>query len=63
MVPFITIALQLLPLLVKAGLDIAPLIERTVKVLNTEGGPTPEDWDALHADEDRLRLLLQNPSQ
>lgn len=62
MLGFVTLALQILPLLVKAGEDIAPFVQQIIGAINAPAGPTQADWDMLHAEEARLRALLNTPA-
>lgn len=41
----IALAAQIIPLLITAGMDIAPTLER---LFNMSGTPTDADWDFLH---------------
>jgi hypothetical protein len=56
--PFILAALQLTPLVVQAGEDIAAFVQWALAVYNSPSGPTDADWDALQAKEDALRTKL-----
>jgi hypothetical protein len=47
MAAFVALAVQVIPLLIQAGLSIEPVIERLVKV--NKDNITDADWDFLHA--------------
>ena len=55
--PFVITALEMLPKLVSAGMDIYALVERMISVAKG-GDPTDEDWTTLHKMEDALRAKL-----
>lgn len=62
MLAFLTLALELTPRIVAAGMDLQEFVSRMIAVSKQEGGPTKEDWDALHAKETELRAMLNNPA-
>lgn len=59
---FLEAGLILLPQLVKFGMDIAPLVDSMIEVARGKE-PTAEDWDKLHAAEDKLRDRLNDKSK
>lgn len=54
---FVSQALALTPLIVKAGMDISEFVA-SINAVVAKGDPTAEDWAALHAREDALRKQL-----
>lgn len=56
--PFIALALRLLPQLVQLGLDIVPLVNRMIDAISGNKPITEADWIALHTTEDMLRRRL-----
>ncbi|MDA8230129.1 MAG: hypothetical protein M0006_02200 [Magnetospirillum sp.] len=60
--PFLLAALQLTPLVVQAGEDIAAFVEWAIKVYNSPTGPADADWDTLAAKETEIRATLLGPS-
>lgn len=60
---FVQAAMQLAPLLEKAGEDIAPLAQMVVDAVSSGTDPTDAQWQALHDREDALRTQLQVPLQ
>ncbi len=55
---FLAAALQLTPVVVQAGEDIAQFVEWALSVYNSANGPTDADWDQLHAKEAGMRAKL-----
>ena len=58
---FIVSALQLTPVIVAAGEDIAQFVTWSIGVYDQDGGPTDGDWDELQAKEAGLRAKLTLP--
>lgn len=58
---FIVAALQLTPVVVAAGEDIAEFVSWSVGAFDRDGGPTDSDWDDLQAREAGLRAKLAPP--
>ncbi len=58
---FIVSALQLTPVVVAAGEDIAQFVSWSIGVFDQDGGPTDADWDELQAKEAELRSKLTPP--
>jgi len=56
----ISLGLALLPKLIEAGQDVAELIGTMKDVADNKSDPTPEQWAAVHAIEDRLRARLHS---
>lgn len=56
-----TLAIQLLPQLIAAGVDISGFVEKIIAAINAPAGPTDADWQALHDMEAKLRAALQQP--
>lgn len=59
---YLRLALQLAPMVVSLGEDIAQYVEDALAASKKDSGPTQEDWDKLHADEARMRAQLNAPS-
>jgi hypothetical protein len=55
---FLALALQLVPLLIKVGEDVAPLVKDALAVYNSGKDPTAEQWQALHDIEARLTGII-----
>lgn len=62
-IAIITQVLTLLPQLIAAGLEVAPLIQSTIKALSSgSADPTDEQWAAVNAILDQNTALLnQDP--
>lgn len=60
-VTFLTYAMQVGGLLIQVGEDVAPFAESVWNAINGKD-PTQADWDKLHAEEARLRTLLNQPA-
>lgn len=61
---FVSLALQLIPMLIQAGTaisDIKDFAEWAYGAATKEGGPTEQDWTDLHSKEDAARAALQKP--
>jgi len=58
-ITFLTEAMNLVPLLIKAGEDIAPFAETVYNIISTGADPTDADWASLKAMEVSLRNTLQ----
>ena len=61
MLAYLQFGLQLIPLLVQVGEDIAPFVAKLIAVSNSGADPLQADWDDLHAEEKRLRDILDAP--
>lgn len=61
-IAFLTQALTLTPLIVKAGIDLAGFIS-DIKDVVAKGEPTTNDWDELHHKEAVLRRQLTDTSR
>lgn len=57
---FIQAASALIPVLIKAGQDVAPFVVNIVTTVIDGKEPTAADWAALQAHESSLRATLQN---
>lgn len=60
-ITFLTEAMNLVPLLIKAGEDIAPFAETVYNIISTGADPTDADWATLKGMETSLRTTLQAP--
>ena len=56
---FITEALKIIPLIMQAGIDIAPFVKTIIETVKTGSDPTAEAWFALKQAEVSLRSELQ----
>lgn len=52
---------QILPLVIQAGMDLAPFVERLLQIKDAQN-PTDEDWKFLHDTEAALRAKLNTPA-
>lgn len=55
---FLTAAMNLVPLLLQAGLGIEEFAGNVYNVIAGGSDPTTADWDNLHAQEAQLRAQL-----
>ncbi len=58
---FLTAALQLTPLVVQCGMDIAQFVTWALAVNASPTGPTDTDWSTLQSKEDAIRAHLVPP--
>ena len=58
---FVAAALQLAPLIISLGQDIAPLAQMVVDAIKGGGVPTDAQWNAMHELEASLRAQLNAP--
>lgn len=57
-VSFLTIAMQLAPLIISTGEEIVPFVTGVWNTLTQPGGPTQADFDALAAQEATIRAQI-----
>lgn len=58
---FVTAAMQLAPLLISLGRDIAPFAQMVIDAIKGGGVPTDAQWQAMHDLETSLRAELNAP--
>lgn len=58
---FVAAALQLAPLIISLGQDVAPLAQLVVDAIKGGGVPTDAQWTAMHELETKLRAELNAP--
>jgi hypothetical protein len=58
---FVTAALQLAPLIISLGRDIAPFAQMVIDAIKGGGVPTDAQWQAMHDLENSLRAELNAP--
>lgn len=58
---YIEAAMKLAPALIQTGADVSAFAKQVYSAIKSGKDPSPEDWAALSAMEDRLRNELQAP--